>query len=29
MEKEAKGAVFSVVVMNGKLVAGVGNKVSA
>ena len=28
MEKEAEGAVFSVVVMNGKLVAGVGNKVS-
>ena len=27
MEKEVKGAVFSVVVMNGKLVAGVGSKV--
>ena len=29
MEKEAMGAVFSLVVMNGKLVAGVGSKVGA
>lgn len=28
MEKESKGAVFSMVAMNGRLVAGIGSKVS-
>lgn len=28
MEKESKGAVFSMVAMNGKLVAGIGSKMS-
>ena len=28
VEKDVKGAVFSLVVMNGKLVAGIGSKVN-